>query len=147
MINHLLQVVFIITMEQLNLPFRLGMEYEELEFDLAILPDRIQGYDSYLYLGKFNTVLNYPTGRTELLFRMDVLEAIIISLHLKDPEDVVAKLESLLGSLNTISQNKFNLYRFYSNSYVICVTLISNKSYILISNNNLIPPLLSSLLW
>lgn len=131
-------------MEQLNLPFRLGMDYEEVEFDLEILPDRLQGYDSYLYLGNFNTFLNYPIERIELLFRMDILEGIIITLPLRKPEDVAAQLESSLGSLNTIDQYNCKLY---SGSYIICVTLISNKSYILISNNNLIPPLLSSLLW
>ncbi|NDI98732.1 hypothetical protein GWA97_06560 [Flavobacterium sp. LaA7.5] len=135
-------------MEQLNLPFRLGMDYEELEFDLEIMPDRIQGYDSYIYLGEFNNFLNYNTDRIELLFRMDVLEGIIISLPLKKSEDIAAQLENLSGNLNTIIQYNCKLYRFYNNSPVSCITLINNNnSYILISNNNLISPLFTSLLW
>lgn len=77
-------------MKQINLPFSLGMDYEELEFDLEILPDRLQGYDSYIYLGKFYSFLSYNIGRTELIFRMDILEAIIITLPLEEPEVVAA---------------------------------------------------------
>lgn len=32
------------------LPFQLGMQYENWEFDLEPLKDRIDGYDSYIYL-------------------------------------------------------------------------------------------------
>jgi len=122
------------------------MDYEELEFDLEILPDRIQDYDSYIYLKKFNNFLNYSPDKIELLFRIDVLEGIIICLPLKEPEDIVTQLESLLGSPIIIFEHRYNSYRFDDNS---CVTwlLINDNTYILISNNNLITPLFSSLLW
>lgn len=109
-------------MKQLNLPFRLGMDYEELEFDLEILPDRIPGYDSYIYLGEFNSFLNHTTGRIELLFRMDVLEGIIISLPLKEPEYIASQLESSLIILHIVTQHNFKLLRFYNNNYVILHT-------------------------
>jgi len=31
-----------------NIPFKIGMQYENWEFNLDILPDRIKGLDSYL---------------------------------------------------------------------------------------------------
>lgn len=118
-----------------------------MEFDLEILSDRIQGYDGYIYLGEFNNFLNYTTDKIELLFRIDVLEAIIITLPLKEPENVVAQLESLLSSLHIITEHNFKLFRLYNSNYVICITLIGDNSYVLISNNNLISSLLTSLLW
>lgn len=121
-------------MEQLNLPFRLGMDYEELEFDLEILPDRIQGYDSYIYLGDFNNFLNYSTDKIELLFRIDVLEGIIISydnIPFIASERILAKLESLLGSLQIVYEQDYKLYKFdYSENYQICC--YSNKNVTLI---------------
>lgn len=88
------------------------MDYEELEFDLEILPDRIKGYDSYIYLGEFNNFLDNTTNRIELLFRMDILEAVIISLPLKGFEDVIAKLESLLGTPKVLFMQNNVLYKY-----------------------------------
>ncbi len=107
-------------MKRLNLPFNLGMDYEELEFELEILPDRIQGYDSYIYLGKFNNFLNYNTDKIELLFRMDVLEGIIINYNYLSSRafDYIAnQLESLLGNPQIVYEHGYNehgykLYKF-----------------------------------
>lgn len=97
------------------------MDYEELEFDLEILPDRIQGYESYIYLGEFNNFLNYNTDKIELLFRMDVLEGIIISLPLKEPEDVAAQLERLLGTPQIAYQQDYKLCKFdIKENFTIC---------------------------
>lgn len=126
-------------MEQLNLPFRLEMDYEELEFDLEILPVRIQGYDSYIYLGEFNNFLDNTANRIELLFRMDVLAGIIITLPLKDSVDVITKLESLLGSPQIVIEHSYQLCRFnayqkdlllYISKRAICIVLCNtNISY------------------
>lgn len=44
------------------LPFQLGMEYENWEFDLEPTNDRIRGYDSYIYIKDFQLlVLNQKT--------------------------------------------------------------------------------------
>lgn len=119
-------------MEQLNLPFRLGMDYEELEFELEVLPDRIKGYDSYLYIGEFNSFLNYNTERIELLFRIDVLEGIIINLPLLEPECIVTSLESLLGTPQVVSEENFKFYKFNleENSLLLC--LLKDAVYILL---------------
>lgn len=123
------------------------MDYEELEFDLEILPDRIHGYDSYIYLGEFNNFLGNTTNRIELLFRMDILAGIIITLPLKNPADIVVQLENLLGSPQIVIEHTYNLYRFNNNSHVICITLLHNNSYVLVTYNSPISSLLSSLLW
>ena len=71
-------------MKQLNIPFKLGMQYDNWEFDLEVTKDRVQGFDSYIYKGKkFNKFLNYSTDKTELLFRLDVLELVLITLNTK----------------------------------------------------------------
>ena len=58
------------------------MDYEELELELKILPDRIRGYNSNIYKGRnFKTFLNYRTYKTELSYSFDVLKAIIITLQ------------------------------------------------------------------
>lgn len=70
------------TMKTDILPFAIGTEYSNLEFDLEILPDRIAGYDSYLYVGKeVKNFLNYPTDKIELIFFCDeFLQAVVIFL-------------------------------------------------------------------
>src|SRR5690606_11814516 len=64
------------------LPFPIGMVYENLEFDLEVLPDRIKGFDSYIYIGKeVKNFLNYPTDKIELIFYCDeFLQAVVIFL-------------------------------------------------------------------
>lgn len=69
-------------MKQLNIPFKLGMQYENWEFDLEVENERIVGCDSYIYTGKkFNKFLNYNKFQTELLFNLDILEAVIINFN------------------------------------------------------------------
>lgn len=124
-------------MEQLNLPFRLGMDYEELEFDLEILPDRLEGYDSYIYLGKFNNFLNYSTDRIELLFSMDVLEGIIITLPLLGFEDILAQLNTLLVSAQTVFEQDYRLHKFFDSGNNLSLYCTKDAISIIISNSNI----------
>lgn len=72
-------------MEPDILPFQIGLEYEDLEFDLEILPDRIAGYDSYIFVGKeLKNFLNNPTKKIELIFSWDIMTVVIISLDSKE---------------------------------------------------------------
>jgi hypothetical protein len=74
-------------MNQQNTPFKLGMQYDNWEFELEVTQDRLQGYDSYIYIGKqFNKFLNECTDETELLFNMDILEAVIITFKDKNSQ-------------------------------------------------------------
>jgi hypothetical protein len=61
-----------------NLPFSIGEQYENWEFELEILPDIINGYDSYVYAGS-NFKIKKDKVKYELLFSLDILEAVIIT--------------------------------------------------------------------
>src|SRR5690625_4542079 len=77
--------------------FPIGMEYEDLEFDLEVLPDRIKGYDSYIYVGKdLKNFLNYPTDKIELIFHWEILVAIIISIEYNEADLHLELLKYLL---------------------------------------------------
>ena len=122
-------------MEQLNLPFRLGMDYEELEFDLEILPDRIQGYDSYIYLGKFNDFLNYTTDKIELLFRIDILEGIIISYNYLSYESynlIMSQVSILYGSPKVLSKEKYTIYAYEIAGFIIEIVFTKEITYIIL---------------
>lgn len=61
-----------------EIPFKLGMQYENWEFDLERIEDRLVGYECYLYARKFEygEVL---LERIELIFNADILCGIIIT--------------------------------------------------------------------
>ncbi len=105
-------------MKQLNLPFKLGMQYDNWEFDLEVTKDRVQGFDSYIYTGKkFNKFLNYSTDKTELLFRLDVLESVMLRF---DDRNIKFYYE-LLKAINKSTRSKVN----YNNNYT--AYLVSNN--------------------
>lgn len=69
-------------MEQLDLPFRIDMQFDNWEFDLDFLPQRIARYYSFKYIGKeFNILFNIVTHKTELIFNADYLTAVIITIN------------------------------------------------------------------
>ena len=105
-------------MKQLNIPFKLGMQYDNWEFDLEVAKDRVQGFDSYIYIGKkFNKFLNYSTDKTELLFRLDVLESVMLRF---DDRNIKFYYE-LLKAINKSTRSKVN----YHNNYI--AYLVSNN--------------------
>jgi hypothetical protein len=68
-------------MKQLDLPFKIDKQYENWQFELDALEDRLRGYHSYKYVGKqFNYFLNFSTHKTELIFNGDFLTAVIITI-------------------------------------------------------------------
>ena|SRR5690606_308755 len=100
------------------LPFPIGMEYEDLEFDLEILPDRIKGYDSYIYVGKeVKNFLNYPTEKIELIFHWEILVAIIISVEYNEADLHLDLLKYL-----TLVEQKEN-HTFYINDEISLITI------------------------
>ena len=69
-------------MKELNIPFRLNMQFENWEFDLDFLPSRIKGYDSFKYRKKLNTTyFGNNIKKFELMFNADILTAVIINLN------------------------------------------------------------------
>src|SRR5690606_3613250 len=106
------------------LPFPIGIEYEELEFDLEVLPDRIKGFDNYIYVGKeIKNFLNYPTDKIELIFHWEILVAIIISLEYNE-----ADLHfNLLKYLNFVEQKEN--YTFYTKNEINLITIENRVIY------------------
>jgi len=100
------------------LPFPIGLEYEDLEFDLEVLPGRIKGYDSYIYIGKdLKNFLNNPTDKIELIFQWELLVAIIISIEYNEADLHLELLKYL-----TLVEKKGN-YTFYTNNEVSLITI------------------------
>lgn len=60
-------------MNKTYIPFKIGMYYEEVEFEVELLNDRIIGYDSYLYVGN-----NFKDIQIELIFYWDILVCVLI---------------------------------------------------------------------
>lgn len=61
------------------------MQYENWQFELDTLDDRLGGYHNYKYVGKqLNSFLNFTTHKTELIFNGDILTAIIITIKHSD---------------------------------------------------------------
>lgn len=121
-------------MKQLNIPFKLGMQYDNWEFDLEVTKDRIEGCDSYIYVGKkFNKFLNYSTDKAELLFRLDVLEAVILRFTYRN----IKFYYELLKAINKSTRSKVNYHNNYT-AYLVSNNLIhifyseSNSTIILI---------------
>ena len=61
------------------------MPYEELEFDLVVIEDKILGYDSYKYM-KEVTIFNIPVKNVELIFYWEILKVIILEFENSDVE-------------------------------------------------------------
>jgi hypothetical protein len=70
---------------KLDLPFKIDKQYENWQFELDALDDRLSGYHSYKYIGKqLSYFLNFTTHKTELIFNGDYLTAVIITLKWSD---------------------------------------------------------------
>lgn len=124
------------------------MDYEELELELEILPDRIRGYDSNIYKGrKFKNFLNYRTYKTELIYSFDILKGIIITLYNNYCvfQEVVSKLERLIGDCFLVQENKYILYKFKVNDLNLWYCTVDNNHYIIIAPDSIISPLLYSI--
>ena len=60
-------------MNKIYIPYKIGMYYEEVEFEVEVLNDRIIGYDSYLYVGN-----NFKDIEIEFIFYWDILVCVLI---------------------------------------------------------------------
>ncbi len=137
-------------MKQLNIPFKLGMQYDNWEFDLEVINDRIQGCDSYIYIGnKFNKFLNYSTDKTELIFSLDTLEAVLITF--KNSNSYFNELSEIISlKLNcfsdTLENNEVKICKFVTKTNEVWIFKSTSNLYVLISNPNYSNAIISSLL-
>ncbi|HRE78466.1 MAG TPA: hypothetical protein PLL09_11660 [Flavobacterium sp.] len=138
-------------MNQLNIPFKLGMQYDTWEFDLELAHDRLQGCDSYIYIGKkFNKFLNYHKYKTELIFNLDTLEAILISFD-NSNSDYNELSEIVNLKLNCFSENldyeEIKICRFVTKTNEVWVIKNNSKLYLLVSNSRYSKNIINTLLW
>ncbi len=78
------------------IPFKLGMQYENWEFDLE--PDfETTEFDRYLYIKKdMNTLLSIPVERIYLSFNADILFMVEYEFRRKYFEPLKSQLEIIL---------------------------------------------------
>lgn len=138
-------------MEELNIPFKLGMQYDNWEFDLEIVNDRVVGCDSYIYIGKkFNKFLNYSIDKTELIFNFDILEAVLITI--KNSSSDFSELSEILNlKLNCFSENfknnEIKIYKFVTKSDEVWVLKNTSNLYLLTSKSRYALDIINTLLW
>ena len=78
----------ILIMNDIYLPFQIGEQYENWEFDLDYLnEEKIKGFDSYLYLWQ-RAFLYLVSSRIELIFALDILEVVIIRFEFYSLEEI-----------------------------------------------------------
>lgn len=131
-------------MKQLNTPFKLGMQYDNWEFDLEVTQDRIEHYDSYKYVGKqLNKFLNICTDEIELLFSLDILEAVIITY--KDKDSQFYKSINLITTRNKEAKHHFCIEDFTKFDAQISCIYKSKNVYIIYAGNSLIKELVGSI--
>lgn len=137
-------------MKQLNIPFKLGMQYDNWEFDLEVTKDRVQGFDSYIYTGKkFNKFLNYSKYKTELIFNLDVLEAVLISFENSNSdynelsEIVNLKLNCLY---ETLENSEVKICRFVTKLNEVWILKTKSNLYVLVCKNKYSINVISTLL-
>lgn len=110
-------------MKQLDLPFKIDKQYENWEFELDALENRLSGYESYKYIGKqLNCFLNFFTHRTELIFNGDFLTAVIITIKKADEEQIAVIYQFLVHNASKQIEvdkfsSKFKVWRimYYTN--------------------------------
>lgn len=115
-------------MKQLSLPFKIDKQYENWQFELDALDDRLPGYHSYSYIGEqLNYFLNYPTESTELIFNGDYPTAVILILKISTGNELDDLFHFLVHYKATEirTDEDFRLFKFGQVQY--CVTPIPDK--------------------
>lgn len=132
-----------------NLPFQISEQYETWEFDLEILePDKIKGFDSYLYLKNFKFLEAIPV-QTELIFSLDILQLVIMIISIQtygEMENLIYLLTELFGDYIEHGQEYLSACIFKledSNVLLIIYKRFEAKTYIAYGSSKLIIQLFS----
>lgn len=139
-----------IVMKKDRIPFKIGMQYENWEFNLDILPDRIKGLDSYLNIDEsLNTFLNVHSDKTELIFSLDILEGVIITFEnrtlyfYKELKEMILSDLEKLGGLDIMFSSECE---DYSNKLAYCVSYKDNTVYLFYCNMKINLSIITSLI-
>ena len=125
------------------LPFQIGEQYENLEFELEVMSiERIPFHDSYLYTGDVKKFLNFSPQKTELIFHWDVLEIVILTfIELEDStkQDLNRKLKLLHKISSSQDHLKCSYSEYKSGSLRYCViSQLPNKTILIYGNPHVI---------
>lgn len=132
------------------IPFQIGMHYENWEFCLDILPDRINGFDSYVNNDdSLNMFLNFHSDKTELIFSLEILVGVILTFNNKSLNFIKGLKESTLMTSSTTCKNEY-LLNFDSDSImkrqVSKSLIIKNETvYFVYCDDTMLLPILTSL--
>ncbi len=126
-------------MKDIKLPFLIGEQYEIWEFDLEVLAaDKIRGYDSYYYTKDISFNGLKPV-RTELIFGLDVLEAVILSF---EPLEISYELRKTL-----VMQHKYSSTQDLeiAPKIIICIVESTKSVYLLYGKRSIVLQLIPNL--
>lgn len=132
-------------MKNKHLPFQIGEQYEKWEFDLVVLNyETIPFYDSYMYVGDVKKFLNILPQKTELIFSLDILELVVITINTKDPRE----MGKLIDLMSKTFGDYFELAKEYLSAWIynledlsqiwLIYKPIENKTYISYGKSELI---------
>jgi hypothetical protein len=84
-------------MKQLNIPFKIGEEYEEHEFELdwvkSIIVDNLC-YEVYRFTGKHNeSIFNFKVHETLLAYNCDILAIIFYFINKDFPNNILSEIQ------------------------------------------------------
>lgn len=132
------------------LPFQIGEDYENWEFDLVVLNyETIPFYDSYLYVGEVKKFLNILPHKTELIFSFDILELVIITINTKDHREMgklIGLMTKTFGDYMEHEQEYLSacIYKLKdSNQIWLIYEPLEDKTYLIYGN----PKLIIQLFW
>lgn len=128
-------------MKNLELPFLIGEQYENWEFDLEVLDvERIKGYDSYIYIREIIFLGAIPRY-VELIFLIDLLQIVIFNYELQksDLRKIIETLDEKLMLKNRL--DKIVIYSIDANLELWVINKESNSIIVIYG----IPCLLSQL--
>lgn len=130
-----------IKMKPIELPFEIGREYENWEFDLEVLDvERMKGYDSYIYIREI-VFLGAIPRYVELIFLIDLLQIVIFNYKLQksDLRKIIETLDEKLMLKNRL--DKIVIYSIDVNLELWVINKESNSIVVIYG----IPCLLSQL--
>ncbi len=127
-------------MENDILPFQIGKQYENWEFDLEIMDvERIPNYDSYLYIGEVKNFLNFFSDKTELIFHWDRLEAVILTffnMEMKIIEEIKDNLKYKYHFPIYEIHEKYEVYEYYAGELQLFLILKKPNALLFIYGNS-----------
>ena len=126
-------------MKDIKLPFQIGEQYEIWEFDLEVLAaDKIRGYDSYYYT-KDISFYGLKPARTELIFSLDILEAVILSFASPEISYELSK------TLNIQEKYSSRQGLEFAPKIVICIVESTKSVHLLYGKKSIVLNLISNL--